>query len=254
MRHLGSIYAQRYNQRHHRDGPVFRGRYKAILIKAESYLLQLVRYIHLNPVKAGLVADPTQYPWSSHRFYLTDKQCLDWLVTGEVLGHFGTGGRAAVQQYREFMAEGVPQSMARLYDQKVSPAIVGTEGFRVWVKELLRSKGQQDYEIPEPKNRQLRPGFDQALAVCQREFSLALRDLTAVRRGRRNEARDVLIYLSRRECRLPLKRIAQYLRIVAYTSVSMACARVEARAVKSLAFTRKLRKLVEDIHQPTILT
>jgi len=123
----------------------------------------------------------------------------------------------------------------------------------VWVEELLRAKGKQDYEIPEPKNPQLRPGIEQALAFCQREYALAQGDLIGVRRGRRNEARDVWIYLCRRECDLPLKRIAQRLSIGTYTTVSMVCARVEARAQKSLAFTRKLRKLAGDIRQRTIV-
>ncbi|HEX9756819.1 MAG TPA: transposase, partial [Nitrospiria bacterium] len=57
-------------RRHHRDGPLFRGRYKAIVVDEESYLLSVVRYIHRNPVEAGLVRGLDRYPWSSYRMYM----------------------------------------------------------------------------------------------------------------------------------------------------------------------------------------
>lgn len=69
MRHIDGLYTQRSNRRRRRDGPLFRGRYKAILVDTDMYLWQIVRYIHLNPVRAGLVTDPGAYAWSSHRLY-----------------------------------------------------------------------------------------------------------------------------------------------------------------------------------------
>jgi len=70
MRHLDGIYTQKFNRVHHRDGPLFRGRYKAILIDAEAYFLSVLRYIHRNPVGAGSVRDMDRYRWSSHWGYL----------------------------------------------------------------------------------------------------------------------------------------------------------------------------------------
>jgi putative transposase len=70
MRHINGIYTQRYNRKHHMDGQLFRGRYKAILVDADNYLLEIVRYIHRNPVRAGIVKHPRDYRWSSHRGYI----------------------------------------------------------------------------------------------------------------------------------------------------------------------------------------
>jgi REP element-mobilizing transposase RayT len=70
MQHLDGLYTQRFNRLHRRDGALFRGRYKAIVVDKDNYLAQVVRYIHLNPVEAGLVGEPETYMWSSHRFYL----------------------------------------------------------------------------------------------------------------------------------------------------------------------------------------
>src|ERR1700751_692553 len=88
MRHLDGIYTQKFNRVHNRDGPLFRGRYKAILIAAEEYFLSVVRYIHKNPLAAGVVPDIDRYRWSSHGEYLNKKQCPNWLNTGSVMSRF----------------------------------------------------------------------------------------------------------------------------------------------------------------------
>ncbi|MDY6822236.1 MAG: transposase [Thermodesulfobacteriota bacterium] len=77
MRHVNGIYTQRYNRRHGCDGQLFRGRYKAIVVEEDSYLLQLVWYIHKNPVKAGVVESPDDYPWSSHNAYMSGAKKWD---------------------------------------------------------------------------------------------------------------------------------------------------------------------------------
>ncbi len=71
MRHINGVYTQRFNRNHHLDGQLFRGRYKAILVEGDSYLLELLRYIHRNPLEAGLIEVLDRYPWSSHRGYLS---------------------------------------------------------------------------------------------------------------------------------------------------------------------------------------
>ena len=71
MRHIDGVFTQRFNRTHNRDGPLFRGRYRAILIDADQYLAAVVRYIHLNPVEAKKVSAPQNYPWSSHKTYLS---------------------------------------------------------------------------------------------------------------------------------------------------------------------------------------
>ena len=89
MRHVDGIYTQRFNRRHGRDGPLFRGRYRAILVDADEYLAAVVRYIHLNAVKAGMATMPEDYRWESHRYYYPGKGAPNWLNTGEVLEQIG---------------------------------------------------------------------------------------------------------------------------------------------------------------------
>src|SRR5882724_9812501 len=89
MRHVDGIYTQRFNRRHRRDGPLFRGRYKAILIDADEYLSAVVRYIHLNPVEAGIVTMPQDYRWASHRYYVQAKGVPSWLNSQEAIEQIG---------------------------------------------------------------------------------------------------------------------------------------------------------------------
>jgi putative transposase len=87
MQNLSFRYTRWINWRQHRTGHLFQGRYKALMVDADAYLLELIRYIHLNPVRAGIVKGPEAYPWSGHRAYLGREE-IPWLTTDWVLGQF----------------------------------------------------------------------------------------------------------------------------------------------------------------------
>ena len=87
MQNLTFLYTRWINQRKKRMGHLFQGRYKARLLDRDAYLLELVRYIHLNPVRAGLVEEPVDYPWSGHRAYLGKEQ-VPWLSADWALSQF----------------------------------------------------------------------------------------------------------------------------------------------------------------------
>ena len=101
---IASRYAYYLNRRLGRTGHLFERRYRAILVDADSYLLELVRYIHLNPVRAGMVSKPTAYIWSSHRYYL-GQGCLDWLATDWILSLFGNNLRQARKTFHNFVTD-----------------------------------------------------------------------------------------------------------------------------------------------------
>ncbi len=107
--------AMRYALHVHRDagqtGHLFERRYRAILVDADSYLLALVRYIHLNPVVAGMTADPAGYRWSSHRDYLGIRT-VDWVDTRLVLGMFSGGAESGPEQYARFMGNWTEDDLA----------------------------------------------------------------------------------------------------------------------------------------------
>ena len=108
VQNLSFRYTRWVHRRQRTVGHLFQGRYKAILVDADGYLVTLVRYVHLNPVRAGLVARPEDYRWSGHRTYL-GAQSLPWLATDWVLGQFARRLTTARQRYAAFVAAGLDE-------------------------------------------------------------------------------------------------------------------------------------------------
>lgn len=106
MRQFNGGYTQNFNRRHGMVGHVLQGRYKAILVQKESYLLELARYIVLNPVRAGLVPSARDWKWSSYRATVGDTDGTDWLSSAALLAHFGDSRDMAILRYREFVDNG----------------------------------------------------------------------------------------------------------------------------------------------------
>ncbi|MFB3143691.1 MAG: transposase [Candidatus Methylomirabilales bacterium] len=168
------------------DGPLFRGRFKALVIEADSYLLELVRYIHLNPVQAGLVRKPEQYAWSSHRAFLERGSSPDWLTKEEVLGRLGARWEQAVRFYREFIQAGVPQQIKRIYGQKKAPVILGTEALKERARSLVAKKRKGDYELAEAKALPFRPRATEVVEAVSENYRVGREVLQRVRRGEWN--------------------------------------------------------------------
>jgi len=106
VHNLSFRYTRWINWREKRTGHLFQGRYKAVLVDGETYLFELVRYIHLNPVRADLVNDPEKYPWSSHRAYL-GREFLPWLTSDWLLSQFGKSLKQARSRYKSFVLDGI---------------------------------------------------------------------------------------------------------------------------------------------------
>ena len=106
MRHLNGDYAQYVNRRHTLVGHLFQGRYKAILVQREAHLLELARYLVLNPVRAGMVVSPTEWDWSSYHWTAADAVPPPWLCTDWLLGQFAETRSDAVKRYAEFVRQG----------------------------------------------------------------------------------------------------------------------------------------------------
>lgn len=107
MRQLNSTYAQYFNHRHNRRGHLFQGRFKAFVVQRGPYLLELARYVVLNPQRAGLVRDPSNWRWSSYRATAGVSPPPTWLATDWLLSQFGTTRKSALRAYKAFVAQGI---------------------------------------------------------------------------------------------------------------------------------------------------
>jgi REP element-mobilizing transposase RayT len=105
MHELNGLYAQGFNRRHAQTGHVFEARYRSILVETDSHLLEVARYVVLNPVRAGLCTEPGDWPWSSFRATAGFEPVPEWLSTDRVLGQFADSRSAAVARYRDFVAD-----------------------------------------------------------------------------------------------------------------------------------------------------
>jgi putative transposase len=129
VQNLAFRYTGWVNKRQGRVGHLFQGRYKAILVDGDAYLLELIRYIHLNPVRARMVREPRAYPWSGHRAYLGEED-LSWLSTDWVLGQLAKRRSTARQRYARFVSEGRKEGHREEFHRGVEdPRILGDDRF-----------------------------------------------------------------------------------------------------------------------------
>ena len=152
MRHLNGVYTQGFNRSHGRDGHVFQGRYKGILVEKDSYLLELARYVVLNPVRAGMIAEVRNWQWSSYRAMIGEAECPAWLATAWLLGRFGRERKAAIGEYVDFVRAGVglPSVWAELRNQ----IYLGSEGFVDRMKQSISPELSLD-EVPRAQYRRV---------------------------------------------------------------------------------------------------
>lgn len=127
MRQLNGVYTQTINRSRGRVGHVFQGRYKAILVEKDSYLLELARYVVLNPIRAGIVREAAAWPWSSYNAMIGTEAALPWLQTDWILGQFSPQRGRAIKRYIDFVQEGV--GLPSPWDQLRGQVFLGRDAF-----------------------------------------------------------------------------------------------------------------------------
>ena len=240
MRHLNGVYTQRFNRNHLFDGQLFRGRYKAILVEGDSYLLELVRYVHRNPFAAGLVKVIDKYPWSSHQGYLSDAKKWNWLYKDFILSLFSNEKAVSRKIYKDFVSKEIPEEINRIFGRKNLPSALGSKNFLNWVKDsfFLRKRHK---EVPESKS--LSPDAERIKEEVCRSYGVSRDALYISRRGISNEPRNVAIYLLRTLRGDNLEEIGRDFNINRFSSASSVVERMKGRVSKN----RQLRKRVEEI-------
>ena len=189
MRQLNGVYTQRFNRRHGKVGHVFQGRFKAILVDRDAYLLELCRYVVLNPVRAATVVSPERYRWSSYRATAGFERAPLFLTRDWILAQFGENRRSAESRYREFVVQGIRE--ASPWSQLVGQLILGRQEFiehherfvapKSAMKEIPR--GQRFASRPtlerlfSPENVASRPRRDRAISNAHRWYGYSLAEI-----------------------------------------------------------------------------
>ena len=230
MQGLQQSYSQYFNLRHRKSGHVFQGRYKAIVCQKDEYLLQLVRYIHLNPVRSGMVKEPEQYLYSGHRAYLEGKvtQVID---PRKVLGLMG-GKARYVSFVRGALKEGHREDYYDVEDQR----FLGAEGFG--------EKLQDEHEEPRAKKRRPLEKVIQELADVAGVETSALK--SADRSWSVSKARTMIAYVLIRQQGYALGEVARYFARDA-ASVGALIGRLAERIVEDETLRRAIDRLSKKV-------
>lgn len=203
MQRLNGRYTQAFNRRHGRVGHVFQGRYKAILVEKDAHLLELCRYIVLNPVRAGMVAEAGEWRWSSYNEVLRGGSGESWLAADALLGLFANRRKEAMARYACFVADGV--AAASPWDQLHGQVYLGGEEFLVASRERV-AQLSVDRDIPSAQQHPERPDAERVIADVAGAYGVKVEEV--LDRKRHREAYRVAVFLLRRACNMSLKEVA----------------------------------------------
>ena len=236
LQNLCFRYTRWVNWRQGKTGHLFQGRYKAVLIDADTYLQELTRYIHLNPVRAGVVREPEKYPWSGHRAYL-GLETIPWLTTDWVLSQFSKRLSVARRAYMRFVQEGKGGGRQEEYyrGSDADSRILGDDTF---IERVLDEKQMRQRH---------RASLDKIMVEVCRHFLLEEKDFRVLGKDRNlSEARGVAAWLvlelgvctlgelGRRTGRDP-------------STLSSAAKRIEIRSKTDLKLAERMKGLLEAV-------
>ena len=210
MRQLNGVYTQFFNRHHKRPGHVFQGRFKAILVDKESHLLELCRYVVLNPVRVRRVEQPEAWQWSSYAATGGHRRSPEFLTTDWILGVFSSERGKAQKRYRQFVEEGSKQRLP--WNRLRGQVLLGDDVFVQKFKDLLVDK-EKVKEIPRQQRYSSRP---------------PLRELFEKGKIKTKAARNEIIHQAHMRHGYTLKQIADRLHLH-YTTISKTVKELESK-------------------------
>lgn len=244
---LNTAYTNYFNRTHDRVGHLFQGRYRSILVEKDAYLLELSRYIHLNPIRAGLVRRPESYRWSSYLSYVSLRSSPGWLCTREVLGEMGQNKARARRKYRQFVEEGLNGKEGNPFERLIAGIALGGEGFWEEVKARVH-KLERASEVPTLKEVHRKTDVKAIVEKVASFYEVSTETVSQKKRSL-HVGSQVAMYLARKKTDLSLNEIGAFFGGRHYTAVSVAFRRVEQRLQRDTKFDQELAKIEKQITQ-----
>jgi putative transposase len=230
MRHINGAYTTYFNIKQYRAGHLLQGRYRAILVDANEYAEELSRYIHLNPLRAGIVAKPEEYLWSSYQDYTGQRKGKEWLHQELVLGLFGKTDSIARENYRKFVEAAIGREIESPSSKIMHSTFLGSQEFIERIKDIYL-KGRPDTGIPAMRSLKARPSIEK----IEEEISM-LAGLTPAQK------KQISLYLSQRFSGKRFKEIGDHFGI-GESGVSQGARRTQQK----IESDKKFRIVVEEI-------
>jgi hypothetical protein len=240
MRHINGVYTQRFNRYNGMDGQLFRGRYKSVLVEEDGHLLEVLRYIHNNPLRAGIVENLKDFSWSSHKGYISKAKKWQWLHSEFLLSMLSVKKTKHRSAYLDFVSQDEPEEIERFYSLKKLASVLGGESFKEWLREQF---GDLQFYKEIPESRILAPAPEKIIKIVCAHFRIRKKEIMNSRRGRENLPRDVAIYLVRKYSGDTLVEIGSHFGIDNYSTVSSVVERIKARKKNSDSLQKILSQL-----------
>ena len=234
MKWLLQCYAQQFNKRHGRRGHLVQGRFGGQLISSDEYLKEVCRYVALNPVRAGLVKNPSDWKWSSYRAKIGLEPAPDWLSVEPGLSRFGSNLERARANYRQFVetCEPVPSPWEKLVGQ----VFLGGPEFIAKVRERIERE-QRSVEHPKSQRHVGRPRMPRIVKVVARQHRVTP---ATIRRNRGGDLRAIAANLGWHEGKLMLREIADSLGLRSVGHVSSMIRRCDEQAARDPDFAKRV--------------
>jgi REP element-mobilizing transposase RayT len=243
MRHVGSVYTQRHNRLKKTDGSIFRGRYKAILVDADEYLLHLSKYIHKNPLEAKMVGNLEDYTWSSYPCYIGQQKPEAWLYRREVYGQLGAIRKLA-KKYQAYVNEAsMIEKLETFYSGERLGPILGDEGF------INNSRGKPGPDLKEASHAEkqhLRPSISRIVRTVSDYYSLSHSEIYQPKKGRgsKNKPRKIAMYLAQQIGGYRLTEIAEAFGLNHYGGVSNAIYMIKQEMEEDAKLNRSVNSII----------
>lgn len=244
MRQVNGVYTQRYNRLNKSDGPLFRGRFKAVLVDHNDYLLRISRYIHRIPIdiKKPRVTQLSDYRWSSYPAYVGKAKPVDWLAQALTFNRLRHKDKH--HGYANYVMKGVDEQTAQLYSKRNMASIIGDNEFKKWAAAKRLSQLTE-----EPQSCVIQPGLTMAQVICgiAKDYDVTEDDITKVVRGRQkeNEVRKLAMYLCQELVGAKLADIASQFHLNQGGSASAATHQVRKRVREDSQFRLRVEELIK---------
>jgi REP element-mobilizing transposase RayT len=237
MHCLNSGYTGYFNRKYNRSGHLFQGRYKAIIVDKENYLLELSRYIHLNPIRAGIAEKPEDYAWSSYPGYILTGRSKPWIEYSWIL-RISSEGKAARRKYKEYVDRETKE--AGLFDKLHGQIILGTDEFIGNVKKLIGRELSDGVHYRKILSAGTTP--ETILEMTSEAFKISREELF-----NKGLQRNAAVYLMRRYSGLNNREIGEFFGGMHFTAISKTCSRFEEKMVNDKALSKKIRYIMSHI-------
>lgn len=243
IQRLNGDYALYFSRRHKIPGHIFQGRFKATLVEKDAYLLELSRYIHLNPLRAGLARKPEEYKWSSLPSYIKGRSNLPFILHWDwILSIFGKTRSVALKRYKEYVYGGIRKCNNPGRDA-TGGWILGSER---WAKEISKKfEDSSSDELSGVKPLKIRiPVSLMEKHICN-EFGVGRDEFR--KRIYDNRIRMAVMYLTVQYCGLPLREAGQRYGGVSYSAVGKAIGRFRARLAEDSELSRHINNIISNV-------